>query len=467
MPAQVKARVIGSENRFAEIHEPDCPTVVCRLDYNLKIDSQALSEYFWREPSSVDLDLVSIAGLVCFADRSIKRGNEGWSREITLDVPVECPDIWRGDDVVGCLSEALGFLTGDAWNFNFHQRNKGYDRSGFLFHAPTGNPAYVMPYSGGLDSYAGYSRFRWSGIDRELLLVTTVVRGDIGQLVNNTVERLRLGGYLRVPVGFRKLPHNPEPSYRSRTFLYFLLAAVAAKVVGAKAVLIPESGQGALGPSLVPWGNQHPFQSSHPAFAARLGRFLKAIWGSQAPDFEYPNIWKTKAEVLRGLFEEFGKSGWGSAVSCGFNASRAKSRSSLPLHCGICGGCLLRRLALFAGGFQDAHEEEPYVWKNLSASNLEDALHSSLRGVKTTPRDVKWALGAVIYNKSLANLAGEANDPILLRSALEISESLLMSMDEARSNLQRLLMAHRDEWENFLDFAGPKSWIAKLAEIVR
>jgi 7-cyano-7-deazaguanine synthase in queuosine biosynthesis len=459
--------VWGIEDRHDQVRLADDVTV-CQLGHNVIFNHQALSEYFWREPDPVDLDLLTIAGMVCFADRSIKRTTKTWPRDLSLRVPVQNLDIWQDEQVSFCLVESLRFLTGDSWSFDFRRRRKNHDRSGFLFRPPYEGKTYVMPYSGGLDSYAGYSLFKAARIDAKLILVSTIVGGRINTLLNSTIEYLDRASSLRVPIRFRGLPRIPEASYRTRTFLYFLLAAVAAKFARAEAILVSENGQGALGPSLVPWGNQHPFQSSHPAFAYRIRMLLETIWGSEAPKFEYPNIWKTKAQILRGLSEVTDPARWGSTVSCGFNVRRAKAKRALPNHCGVCGGCLLRRLALISGGFRDIHETEPYFWKDLNAPSLGESVVPSLRkDISTGIKDVEMAQAAVIDHQSLSCLAGDFRSTIVARSALDISESLSMSVDEALLRLHGLLIEHRNEWDNFLDFAGPGSWITRSAEIVK
>ena len=72
---------------------------------------------------------------------------------------------------------------------------------------------------------------------------------------------------------------------------------------------MPESGQGALGPSLVPVGQTYDDYRSHPAFTRKMERFLKALFGVEV-EFVFPQIWQTKAETLRRFIEECDDPSW-------------------------------------------------------------------------------------------------------------------------------------------------------------
>jgi len=65
-----------------------------------------------------------------------------------------------------------------------------------------------------------------------------------------------------------------ETSARSRGFKFALLSGVAAYLSQAQQVVVPESGQGALGPVLVPVGQGYEDYRNHPLFTDRMGRIL-------------------------------------------------------------------------------------------------------------------------------------------------------------------------------------------------
>ena len=103
-------------------------------------------------PKFIDAFLLSAA--VEFCDRTHRRPALGWSRDITLSLPVHDPCKWNQQEVQDTLHEALEFLTGDCWHIAFTQRQKAAARpQQGLFKLTTGAVG-VIPFSEGLDSNA-------------------------------------------------------------------------------------------------------------------------------------------------------------------------------------------------------------------------------------------------------------------------------------------------------------------------
>src|SRR3546814_18925466 len=76
---------------------------------------------------------------------------------------------------------------------------------------------------------------------------------------------------------FRSLGHTSnESSFRSRGFQFGVVAAIAAHLFGISRIVVPESGQGALGPVLLPLYNIYRDYRNHPSFFRMLERFLSA-----------------------------------------------------------------------------------------------------------------------------------------------------------------------------------------------
>jgi 7-cyano-7-deazaguanine synthase in queuosine biosynthesis len=135
--------------------------------------------------------------------------------------------------------------------------------------------------------------------------------------------------------------HKPEQTYRSRPFVFFSFAGIGAFVSNAEAVVIGETGQGALGPAMIRYADEWPFRSTHPGFLSRLSRYLSLAFGKEIA-FRAPQLWHTKGEVLRKLVDEGLSRGWDETKSC---SVRPNDRHGAPV-CGICGGCVLRSLAI-------------------------------------------------------------------------------------------------------------------------
>jgi 7-cyano-7-deazaguanine synthase in queuosine biosynthesis len=432
----------------------------CILGDDLRLSYSALERFCCSNLRPVDIDLLLLAGLIAFADRNSPR-NAHWVRNFHLELPVHAPEVWASKEVSWRLFETLRFLTGDYWTFKFHERKSRDERAFQLdLQAPIDEPL-VIPFSGGLDSFAELKLFSVQHPNKTALLVSTIHNRSLSKVIGSTTDP-RFCRRLRVPVSF-DVRHHAESSFRTRTFLFFVVAATAARLSGCREIIVPENGQGSIGPSLIPSGEEHPFQSSHPGFTHRLSLLLKEIWGSGGPIFLHPNRWSTKAQVLRKVEAKAGLEGWQNTRSCSLNTKRYKGTDA-PEHCGICSGCILRRLALLEVGL--GYEAEPYLWRDLSASRLEESVDQDLRKLvrPTTQNDYRVAAAAVVDHKSLSNVYHfDAIRSCISRTVRELKESSNESELEVRSGLEALLLQHRAEWLSFVEGLGPGSWLVQLA----
>lgn len=83
-----------------------------RLEFGLGHALEQLAEVGLR-PSEVAVDLALLAATLTAADTRINRQSEsqdGWTREITLHLPVSDPALWGS--LEGLLARMLNFLTG-------------------------------------------------------------------------------------------------------------------------------------------------------------------------------------------------------------------------------------------------------------------------------------------------------------------------------------------------------------------
>ena len=150
------------------------------------------------------------------------------------------------------------------------------------------------------------------------------------------------------------------------------------------------------------------------------------------------------------------------SVSCSRNIARIKPGSSVK-HCGICGGCLFRRLSLRAADVPFA-STEPYVWQDLGARTLSDAVLPSHRDVcPTTNTDEDIATYALFALKHLADFATEADPEVLRVAAAELADAVgeppLMILDRLRN----LVNAHHNEWRSFAEAFPPGGWAHQRA----
>ncbi len=142
----------------------------------------------------------------------------------------------------------------------------------------------------------------------------------MAEQLGNQLIRVRLGtkrdrGQPSAPrrqpftsIPYRVLP-GPRPfaesSSRSRGFKFALVSGLAAYLAKASNVIVSESGQGALGPSLVTVGQGYEDYRSHPLFTGRMEQFLSALLRHPLR-FQFPRLWHTKAETVRDFISASG-----------------------------------------------------------------------------------------------------------------------------------------------------------------
>ena len=152
-----------------------------------------------------------------------------------------------------------------------------------------------------------------------------------------------------------------ESSARSRGFKFALISGLAAFLSKAGQIIVPESGQGALGPSLIVVGQGYEDYRSHPLFTGRMEKFLLALLG-QGP-LSIPPTLEHESRNLKEFVDECDdRASWMKTWSC-WQQNRHSSVDDKRRHCGICAACMLRRLSVHAAGLKET--PETYVWENL------------------------------------------------------------------------------------------------------
>jgi 7-cyano-7-deazaguanine synthase in queuosine biosynthesis len=320
-----------------------------------------------------------------------------------------------------------------------------------------------MPYSDGLDSFAAARLTSASQRGIALILVTTGRKKDADR--DWRIDRLD-GRRGRISVPFR-LSHKGvghefrESSFRSRAFVFGVMAGIAAHLSEALRVIIPESGQGIFGPWLLPIGNEAPDLHSHPLFSRRLAHFLNLAIDTKIR-FEHPRRWHTKGETLLALAEQDLASGWAGTHSCA-RRSYHVSLDGHRAHCGVCAACLLRRQSILKAGLNEA--EDRYVWRNLSVDCLEAAVDPTVRS--TTADDNRHAACGVLALAQLAEFADSKDfDHTVEHSAFELAPAAEEPTGVVQSKLARVVRAHRDEWRTFVASQGSRSFISEWASAI-
>jgi 7-cyano-7-deazaguanine synthase in queuosine biosynthesis len=372
-----------------------------------------------------------------------------------MRVPVHDPDVWMRKEVAAALHDALEFLTGDRWRIDFGQRHKAVapPQQG-LFNLPSSEALAVVPFSEGLDSRA--------------------VAGLVAKEYGDRLIRVRLGTkaddrprdssgrnspFTAVPYKVRSGDRRfPESSARSRGFKFALLSGLAAYLAKAERIFVPESGQGALGPVLVPVGQTYEDYRNHPLFAEKMSAFLKALLGRDFK-FEFPRLWHTKGQTLQEYVSGNSKADWADTRSC-WQDNRQVSVGGHRRQCGVCAACMLRRLSVHAAGLSEA--TDIYIWEDLRVRSFENG---AAAGFQKLSAQRHYAIAGALHLDHLANLRrSRLHAPALEANARQLARSLGRPQLEVRAGLERLLARHEKEWKNFLEFVGRDSFVYRWTE---
>jgi 7-cyano-7-deazaguanine synthase in queuosine biosynthesis len=439
------------------------------LGKDISLDFQTLQGRCSSFLSPEDEDLLLVAVSIAHIDRRVTRKISEWRRNIVVRLPVNCPDKWSELATSNALSRCLDLLTGDYWQFKFYQRPHASISKSSQTGLPFLDANAVIPYSGGLDSKATFALAE----GKSSPLAVTVLHGSKSKSQSlkddQGIQNSWIGIELRVNHGRCR-----ETSYRTRSFLFLVLCAVVARKFEITQILIPETGQGAIGSAIIPWGYDHSQYGSHPLFTQHLREFLRQLWGAKAPNFEHPNLWLTKGELLREfvkLFESRHEAEQAilSRHSCSqWHQSRLKGASVHGMHCGICPNCLLRRLSLVSAGLEDVHAREPYIWKNLSASQFSDMPTSWTPGnvveFSSNKRDQDIARSSFILHRDFARLASKSlSDLEIRRHANRLAVGTGLAHEFCLFSLSQLIRRHAEEWLGFVEQQiGRNSWFKDL-----
>jgi len=180
--------------------------------------------------------------------------------------------------------------------------------------------------------------------------------------------------------------------------------------------------------------------------------FFRAFWGDEI-SFIHPQLWRTKGQVLQVLRQDQLDSGIERTRSC----SRGPRDLRSGLECGVCSGCLLRRLATFSADIGES--DDRYLWSNLRAPSIEESLRTdSSRAVSINDRDI--AVHAVLAMEGLARQAELPPDSTSHQESLfDAFGHQPEKFKESGPKLAQLLKDHQREWRAFTAELGSSSWV--------
>ena len=430
--------------------------VPCIIGKDINFNVEHLQAYVPSGWDPVIYDVMVLAAAVEACDHSRPRATMDWSRDFTVTIPVHEPERWNSAPVKLALHRALKLLTGDEWDIRFRETVETQDgpaQANFGFPAQA---EIVIPFSDGLDSRAVAGIIEHEREDRSIRVRVGAKR------ISKSKSGETSKPFANLPFSVSSLRNgNGESSGRSRGFKFAIMSGLAAYLIGAKSIIVPESGQGALGPVLVNTGQTYFDRRTHPQFTHRMSMFLEALFGKKIV-FEHPRIWRTKGESLA-AFKKIHPAVniWKDTRSCWVSAQHA----SIPgehRQCGVCAACMLRRSSLHAAGYSE--DSSMYVWENLNASEFWEGVNPEYKNRDEVRRT--YAIAGVLHMDHLAALPRDPNLEIIVqRQALQLMPALDLSFDEITTRIKRLLEAHAEEWSAFLASLSNDSFVQQWAEV--
>lgn len=183
-----------------------------------------------RLPERV-IDLLEIAGYVYAVDAAIPRGGPtdrsmgaDWRRNLHFEIPVRDLEFWDTNKVRLGLADTLKLLSDDLYGFSFSAHKSPPEQAKyFQFQSDESFTAdVVMPFSGGLDSFAGALEELLHRHHR-VALVSHSSANTMLPVQRSLVEELRkLAGadrLLHIPVTLQLSGgSNRESTHRTRSF---------------------------------------------------------------------------------------------------------------------------------------------------------------------------------------------------------------------------------------------------------
>ena len=292
-----------------------------------------------RQLNEREMDLAETAGHIFAIDIACARGKGDvrWARSIEAHLPVRDPDFWNAKALQ--IEAIFSDFTQDRLRLQFHADNQAAEPPR-LRRKPFPAVDCVALISGGVDSFIGGVSLVRSGrhplgLSHTAAGLVTSAQAHVSQVLSSSLPGFERVGFTAQKYG-RTFP-TPEPSQRSRSFLFLAVASVAAAAIGTEELFINENGIMAihLPMTVARLGSL----STHTASPSVLERLQVLLGDIHETKIEIRNnlLNYTKPEVVelgRSLGEETNLE---STVSC-WSIGRTSR------HCGTCTPCLMRRI---------------------------------------------------------------------------------------------------------------------------
>jgi 7-cyano-7-deazaguanine synthase in queuosine biosynthesis len=348
------------------------PGIHLRADQDV-ITGAAEFQTSFGAATSLELDLLLIAASVFSVDRGTPRGErEDFARRLELSIPVV--NAGRLEPLAGPIEDVLRLLSNDFWHIELRQHDGAVE----ILETEKQN-GQVLLFSGGLDSFAAAIQFRNPG---PLALVSHVTRGRQTRNVQDRLAGMLAESGASLPhyklfVSSRAVPgfdHDIEGSQRTRSFMFLILAALVARRLGRRALLmIAENGQMAIHlPLNTARIGAFSTHTAHPDVINSMQTIISRALGDDYT-ISNPYVSLTKAEVVEPVWTAMRD-----AVPVTSSCWRTARLPEGVSHCGECVPCMIRRVAIETHGDDPTPYARDSFAQNFSAMDADDEARRNL-----------------------------------------------------------------------------------------
>lgn len=324
--------------------------------------------------TSLELDLLLIAASAFSVDRGAPRGErEDFARHLELSIPVV--NTGRLQPLAGAIEDVLRLLSNDSWHIELRQDLGAPE----VFAEDIEREGQVLLFSGGLDSLAAAIEFRNVG---PLALVSHITRGRQTRNVQQRLAGMLADSGAPVPhyqlfVSSRDVSgfdHDTEASQRTRSFMFLILAALVARRLGRRDLLmIAENGQMAIHlPLNTARIGAFSTHTAHPDVLDSMQAIISTALGGTYR-ISNPYVSLTKAEVVERVWVAM-RDAVPVTSSCWRNARLPEGVT----HCGECVPCMIRRVAIETHGDDPTSYVRDSFAENFSTMEAEDEARRNL-----------------------------------------------------------------------------------------
>lgn len=417
---------------------------------NIKSDIENLWRMFSLENLSPIIEDFLIIGMAIFTvDKKISRkhSEDGWSRELNVNIPVL--EIQKWLSVKNKLEKTLSFLSGDVWSLSFYRTEERFRGDKINKKYNVKNKASfdcVSLFSGGLDSFCGALTLMekeknplFLGFKEYSLLIRR--QQELFKEIQEAYSQQNADF-----VQFSVTPSTPqninenvvgESTSRSRSFLFITGAVAVASIIGENTpIYIPENGFiGINVPLTQSRSGSCSTRTTHPYFLKLLNEILDELGIAHQVENFYSDM--TKGEIVaehKGNIvfrEEFMKT-----LSCSHPCQGRYDKVKPPVNCGYCYPCLIRKASLIANEFYEDQYNPNY---ELNTSFIEE--NQKIDGKASDLKAVLFTIKRYVENR---------NDHLFIRRLLRIQGPLT---SEELDSYERVYRESLRELLQMIDYA--------------